>query len=85
MNARLEYLRGSIRFERYDRNMSLGIGIGFLALSGAGIWAIATGEPFGIVPALAGAVLGVGSFHEASEANNNIREFQARTSVIESR
>jgi hypothetical protein len=63
--------------------MSIGIGIGFMAMSSAGVWGITTGEPIGLVPALVGAGLAAGEFHEAREANPDINNFRAQIAVIE--
>jgi hypothetical protein len=81
--GRVEYLREQLRFELTDRAMSLGIGIGFIAMAGTGIWAIVTGEPIGILSTLAGTGLAVAEFHEAGEASSNIHEFKAQIAAIE--
>ena len=51
---------------------------------GAGVWAVATGEPVGILPALAGAGLAAAEFHEAGEASSNINEFRDQVAALES-
>ena len=78
-----ERLKAQLRYEIVDRAMSIGIGAGFLAMTGAGIWAVASGKPIGILPAIAGAGFAALEFHEAAEATSNISEFRARIVGIE--
>lgn len=79
----IEYLRDQLKFELRDRAMSIAIGIGFLAMFGAGVWTVATGEPSGILPALAGAGLAAAEFHEASEASSDINKFRDQIIALE--
>lgn len=78
MYDRIENLRHSIQFEKSDRNKSIVIGIGFLAVCGMGVWTIATGDAFGIVPALAGGGLAIAELHDASEASDSLKDFRAQ-------
>ncbi len=80
--SKLEYYHQQLSFELKDRAMSIGIGIGFLAMAGAGVWAIATGEFFGVVPTLAGAGLAAAEFYEAGEASSDISEFRTKIAAI---
>ena len=81
--SRIDYYRQQLSLELKDRAMSIGIGIGFIAMAGTGIWAIKSGELFGIVPVLAGASLAAGQFQEAKDATSSINEFGAKVAAAE--
>ena len=74
---RLQELSDSIKYERHDRNWSIGLGIGLLALYATGVWVIATKNIVGIIPAVGGAFLAKEEFSEAIEANHRLTQYQA--------
>jgi hypothetical protein len=43
--SKAEYYQQQLQFEVKDRAISIGLGVGFLPMAGAGVWALATGEP----------------------------------------
>jgi hypothetical protein len=67
--SKAEYYQQQLQFEVKDRAISIGLGVGFLAMAGAGVWALATGEPIGILPGLAGAGFAAAEFYEAGKAS----------------
>lgn len=85
MNDHMEYLKETVKHERFQRNISFLDAVGFTAICGLGIWMLVNGEPFGIVPALAGAGLATGEYYGAADSNSSLQEYKAKVQAYTTR
>lgn len=71
-----------LRFEVLDRAMSVLEGVGFLALSGTGAFAISSGDFVGILPAVVGLGLSALCFNEAVDSTRDIKNLKNKADSI---